>query len=124
MRLQGGWGWCVSCGMRRFAWLRAQYLPAFAAPSVRAMEPARAANVEQKMRQETEHLSASRFERVGDGTIEMVGKNESAIVSVQFEARTVYAIVAACGEGCDHVEIALFDPSQNLLHRSPETSDV
>jgi hypothetical protein len=33
-------------------------------------------------------------------------------------------VVAACGGGCDHVEIALFDPAQGLLHRSPEKSDV
>jgi hypothetical protein len=99
-------------------------LAGVAPPSARAIEPARTASVERKLQQETEHLAASRFERVGDGTIETVGKNDSTIVPVQFDAAAVYAIVAACGEGCDHVEIALFDPSQNLLHRSPDTSDV
>ena len=94
------------------------------APTARALEPARAANVEQKLQQETQHLTASRFERVGDSTIEMIRKNEPAIVPVRLEAGTVYAIVVACGDGCDHVEVALFDPSQNLLHQSPDRSDV
>jgi len=98
-------------------------LAAFVAPSIRA-QPARTANVEQKLQQETQHLAASRFERVGDSTIEMVRRGESTIVPVQFEMGTVYAVVAACGEGCDHVEVALFNPSQNLLHRSPERSDI
>jgi hypothetical protein len=80
--------------------------------------------LEQKLQQEIDHLATSRFERAGSDTVQSVGKGEHVIVPIRLEAGVVYAIVAACGEGCDHVEIALFDPAQNLLHRSPETSDV
>ena len=92
--------------------------------SARATEPVHSASLEQKLQQEVDHLKTSHFERVDGGAVETLGKGEQTIVPVQLEAGTVYAIVAVCGEGCDHVEIALFDPAQTLLHRSPETSDV
>jgi hypothetical protein len=85
---------------------------------------ASASGLGEKLQQEVEHLASSRFELTGNDKFQSLGKGEQMIMPVQLERDTTYAIVAACGEGCDHVEIALFDPTQNQLHRSPEVSDV
>ena len=77
-----------------------------------------------KLRREAAHLAASGFERIGGDTIEAARKDEPSVVPVELDGAATYAVVAACGGGCDHVEIALFDPAQGLLHRSPEKSDV
>lgn len=77
-----------------------------------------------KLRRETEHLAASGFERIGGDTIAAAKRDEPSVIPVDLDGGATYAVVAACGEGCDRVEIALFDPAQNLLHRSPEASDV
>ena len=89
-----------------------------------AAQGARTAALEQKLQRETDSLAAARFERVGGGTVEAVKKSEPSVFPIELEGGVTYAVVAACGEGCGHVEIALFDPAQSLLHRSPETSDV
>ena len=77
-----------------------------------------------KLQRETEHLAASGFERIAGGTIAAARRDEPSAIPVDLDGGAIYAVVAACGEGCDHVEIGFFDPAQNLLHRSPETSDV
>jgi hypothetical protein len=85
---------------------------------------ARTAALEQKLQRETDNLSTARFERVGGGMIEAAKKAEPSVFPIELEGGAAYAVVAACGEGCGHVEMALFDPAQSLLRRSPETSDV
>jgi hypothetical protein len=89
-----------------------------------AAQGARTAALEQKLQRETDNLSAARFERVGGGMIEAAKKGEPSVFPIELEGGAAYAVVAACGEGCGHVEMALFDPAQSLLRRSPETSDV
>jgi hypothetical protein len=83
-----------------------------------------AGSVDTKLQRELQHLAAGGFARVGGESIERASKDEPSVVAVELESGVTYAVVAACGEGCDHVEIALFDPAQSLLTRSPEASDV
>jgi hypothetical protein len=80
--------------------------------------------IDGKLRGESEHLAASGFERIGGDTVAAARKDEPSVFPVELEGGVTYAVVAACGDGCGHVEIALFDPGQSLLTRSPETSDV
>jgi hypothetical protein len=89
-----------------------------------AQDGAATAAVEQKLQHEAATLARSRFEQVGGGTIAAARKDEPTVVPIELKQGATYAVVAVCGGGCDHVEIALFDPAQKLLHRSPERSDV
>jgi hypothetical protein len=88
-----------------------------------AAQGAGTAALEQKLQRESDSLAAARFERVAGSTVE-AKKGEPSVFPVELESGAAYAVVAACGDGCGHVEMALFDPAQSLLYRSPETSDV
>jgi hypothetical protein len=89
-----------------------------------AAQDARTAALEQRLQRESDSLAAGRFERVGDGTVAVVKRGEPSVFPIELDGGITYAVVAACGEGCGHVEIALFDPAQSQLYRSPEASDV
>jgi hypothetical protein len=99
-------------------------LGAVAAAPGSAADSARAAALERRLQDEADRLARSRFERVDSGTVEAARKGEPSVTPIGLDGGVTYAMIAACGEGCDHVELALFDPAQKLVHRSPEKKDV
>jgi len=93
-----------------------------AAAQTKASAPAGPVDV--KLQRQIQHLAASGFERIGGETVAAASRDEPSVFPVELSVGATYAVVAACDEGCSHVEIALFDPAQSLLTRSPERSDV
>lgn len=77
-------------------------------------------DVRAKLAGEAKHLSARSYVQAKPPSIEVLKRNKSVSFTLQLNAGTTYAIIAACDTDCGHVAVALLDAKGQLLVESPE----
>jgi hypothetical protein len=81
-------------------------------------------NVRVKLVREVQHLRESNYQQAGAEIVEPLARDRSKRFAVQLQAGWTYAIVAACGKDCSHVQLSLYDAAGALLVSSPAKEDV
>ena len=81
-------------------------------------------SVAQRLEREASHLVGTAFKPTDGERVAVIDKGGSEEFRVDLEANVEYAIVAACGYDCGHVEVALLNEKQEQLATSTERQAV
>ena len=84
----------------------------------------RITEVRGKLGGEVAELAAKGYQREAIEIIEEIERDKGKSVNLGLEENIGYAVAVACAKPCEHVEVSLFDPSNNLLAKSPEVSNI
>jgi hypothetical protein len=97
-----------------------------AAPHARAqIQPgAPDQSVQAKLASQVEYFQSQKYRISSSQIVDRIAAAQSKKFAVQLASGVVNAVVATCGQNCDHIEIAIYDDQRKLLARSPEKKDT
>lgn len=91
--------------------------------SVAAQQPG-ADQVEAKLQREVDALKGQGFAATDKIVVEPMGRSETRRYVLRLAQNVTYAMIAGCGDDCQHVEITIFDSERQQLSRSTKRSNV
>lgn len=92
----------------------------------RAQSPAGQAvdDVRSKLHRQAEAVAQQGYRPAAAEIFDRIPAGGQRSFAVQLASGVTNAIIAACGQNCDHVEIALYDHQRQPLGRTPERKDI
>jgi hypothetical protein len=81
-------------------------------------------DVRTKLTVEVRNLATQGYGPGGPEVIEQLSRDASKRIPIQLIKGIANAIVAACDENCDRVELALYDYQSNLIAKAPQNQGV
>lgn len=107
----------------RSAFLGMSIIAAMSGP-LAAQEPVQSEQVESKLQRETDALKGQGFAAADKIIVEPMGRTETRRYVLRLAQNVTYAMIAGCGDDCQHVEITIFDSERQQLSRSTKRSNV
>ncbi len=95
-----------------------------AAANERSGEKPFVEHVQAQIARETSALQAQGFLPVQKSVLGPAGRSQTKRFILRLKPGITYAMIAACDQDCDHVEIAIYDAERQQLSRSSKRGDV